>query len=55
MDAPYKLEAAAGLVYLTKDGEPFDLPLEDNPDNRAYLQTERGRLNSAYVLDRELG
>jgi len=55
MEAPYQLATKAGYVYLTKDGEPFDLPLEDNPDNRAYLQNQRGRLNSAYVLDRVLG
>ena len=51
MKLPFQLKKQDGFVFLTRNGEPFDFPLEDNADNVEFLKKERARLNTAHVLD----
>ena len=48
---PFQLEKQDGFVFLTRNGKPFDFPLEDDADNVEFLKGERARLNTAFVLD----
>ena len=51
MKLPFQLKKQDGFVFLTRNGESFDLPLEDDADNVEFLKGERARLNTAFVLD----
>ena len=48
--APYSIKSEAGFVFLSRDGQPVDMPLEDTSYNREYLRGERARLNTAYAF-----
>ena len=48
---PFQLEKQDGFVFLTRNGKPFDFPLEDDADNVEFLKGERARLNTSFVLD----
>ena len=48
---PFQIEKKDGFVFLTRNGEPFDFPFVDEPDNVEFLKSERARLNTSHVLD----
>ena len=48
---PFQIERKDGFVFLTRNGELFDFPLEYEPDNVEFLKGERARLNTSHVLD----